>query len=185
MATKKAPANKLMAEIAGAEARGYPFYVYALADPRDGMPFYIGKGRGRRVYEHEKEALRKDGYVTNSEKRARIDAILAEGLRVEHRVLAKCATGDEALEIERATIARWAGLTNRNGGHRASSFAPTPEKTLAETVQMLAQEIAKSLAWEPQSHEASIARMEHIDALSRAMALACKLAAEVVAAPSH
>lgn len=45
-------------------------YVYALVDPRDNAVFYIGKGKGRRMYEHEREAARGDKYVTNPEKRA-------------------------------------------------------------------------------------------------------------------
>ncbi len=32
------------------------WYVYALTDPRDGRPFYIGKGSGVRIHQHEKDA---------------------------------------------------------------------------------------------------------------------------------
>lgn len=32
------------------------FYVYELIDPRDGAVFYVGKGKGRRMFYHEYEA---------------------------------------------------------------------------------------------------------------------------------
>lgn len=29
------------------------WYVYTLADPRDGAVFYVGKGKGNRAWQHE------------------------------------------------------------------------------------------------------------------------------------
>lgn len=33
------------------------FYVYHLIDPRNGQTFYIGKGQGRRAWQHEISVL--------------------------------------------------------------------------------------------------------------------------------
>jgi len=34
------------------------YYVYELIDPRNNKVFYVGKGKGKRVFEHEKEAIK-------------------------------------------------------------------------------------------------------------------------------
>lgn len=36
------------------------WYVYTLEDPRDGQVFYVGKGAGNRIHQHEKDAARTD-----------------------------------------------------------------------------------------------------------------------------
>lgn len=33
------------------------FYVYNLIDPRDNSIFYVGKGKGNRMYKHEQYVL--------------------------------------------------------------------------------------------------------------------------------
>lgn len=33
------------------------FYVYLLKDPRDKSIFYVGKGKGNRVFNHHEDAL--------------------------------------------------------------------------------------------------------------------------------
>ena len=35
------------------------YYVYRLIDPRDGKTFYVGKGKGNRVFAHVNDELKK------------------------------------------------------------------------------------------------------------------------------
>ena len=56
------------------------YFVYALIDPRDNTPFYIGKGSGRRPFDHERDARR--GHGVNGLKVERIQAIHAAGRAV-------------------------------------------------------------------------------------------------------
>lgn len=59
------------------------WYVYALTDPRDGEVFYVGKGRGRRIFDHVAEAARLRGPALrgNAHKIGRIHSILRDGLK--------------------------------------------------------------------------------------------------------
>ena len=86
-----------------------PFYVYALKDPRSkpAKTFYIGKGTGNRVYEHQKEE-------SDSEKGSVIAEILAEGLEVIHTVLMEDLAEEQALRIEAELIAAF-GIRSRGG----------------------------------------------------------------------
>lgn len=58
-------------------------YVYHLVDPRSGDVFYVGKGRGDRMWQHDFEAAR--GLLT--EKCERIREIWAAGHEVERRIV--------------------------------------------------------------------------------------------------
>lgn len=110
MATAKKP-------VAKKKAPGSP-YVYALVDA--GQVFYIGKGRGQRMYAHVKDAQR--GCV--GPKCDRIRAILASGREVEHRVLAVYQSDTEAYAAERDFIAAHSDLTNIASGGGALAVAP-------------------------------------------------------------
>ncbi len=77
------------------------YYVYELIDPRDGRPFYVGKGSGKRVHQHEKDA--KAGAELG--RFDRIKEIWADGLTVEKRILARFDDEAEAYAAESARIA--------------------------------------------------------------------------------
>ena len=94
------------------------FYVYTLTDPRDGQPFYVGKGKGLRMYQHAVEA-RKSGEKGNQRKLDRIRAIQAEGLEPDPKIVAEHEDEQDAFDHEADLIASLPGLTNilaRGGG---------------------------------------------------------------------
>ena len=59
------------------------YYVYRLIDPRTGQTFYVGKGKGNRVFEHAKNAIDLiDDDLTD--KSRTIQDIINSGLDVLH-----------------------------------------------------------------------------------------------------
>ncbi len=77
-------------------------YVYRLVDPRDGVTFYVGKGSGQRVLQHQWDALENP---LPSGRRERIRQIRAAGkteILIIHRHGMDEAT---ALHVEAALIA--------------------------------------------------------------------------------
>ena len=101
------------------------YYVYRLIDPRTGQTFYVGKGKGNRIYAHINDALKSfDGqsYESNdedeiSEKIKQIREIKAAGLEVIHVIQRYGLTEKEAFEVEAAHIDCYPGLTNIQGGY--------------------------------------------------------------------
>ncbi|MCG7623067.1 LEM-3-like GIY-YIG domain-containing protein [Epibacterium sp. Ofav1-8] len=103
-------------------------YVYALIDPCTDKIFYIGEGKGNRLYSHViEEQVQKDA---QSEKLDMIGQIKRAGKDVEYLILRHGLNKDEARLIESVLIDvlrhrnqdfAAAGLTNIQSGHGARS----------------------------------------------------------------
>lgn len=78
-------------------------YVYALIDPRDNRIFYIGKGTGNRIFQHEKDALA-DKDTVNPEKNTLIREIHKEGKVVIKLIIRWNLSNDEAFLLESVLI---------------------------------------------------------------------------------
>lgn len=83
------------------------FYIYALIDPRDLKPFYVGKGTASRRFNHMKSIPGS----TVGPKGQRIAEIIEAGLTVQPAVLSWHETEEEAYAAEKKKIAE-IGLEN-------------------------------------------------------------------------
>ena len=99
------------------------YYVYGLIDPRTNQIFYIGKGTGNRVFEHEKESINSPG--SEKTKLKTISEIKSLGLSVKKIIINSNLTESEAFAAEAALINAFnyvsdVGLTNIVAGHHSA-----------------------------------------------------------------
>lgn len=138
------------------------YYVYVLCD-LDGVPFYVGKGRGQRWKSHESESRGRRG---TAPRYAKIREILATGVSsVPKKQVETGLTEEEAYEFETAWIARLGRadlglgpLTNlSDGGEGASGHVQSPEERAAKSRSQLRPEVRRRKS---ESLKAAFARPE-------------------------
>lgn len=99
------------------------YYIYALIDPRDDLPFYVGKGKGGRKFDHLKRVNQANKY-----KQHVIEQIRAEGLEPSIVVLIDgIHDEEEAYNQEESVVASYGRridgsgiLTNLTSGGRGT-----------------------------------------------------------------
>ena len=113
------------------------WYVYRLIDPRDGSTFYVGKGKGNRVFAHMRgEVAATDDDELLSNKLKQIREIRLAGLEVIHVIHRHGMTDEKtAYEVEAALIDAYPGLTNIMNGAGSNEFGAAHVKELIATYQ--------------------------------------------------
>ncbi|WP_433780420.1 LEM-3-like GIY-YIG domain-containing protein [Flavobacterium anhuiense] len=101
------------------------YYVYRLIDPRNGETFYIGKGKGNRIFEHLKGSITTDENEDSIDlKLQRIRNIQKTGLQVIHIIHRHGLDSDTAFHVEAALIDAFPGTTNLAGGRYSNDVGP-------------------------------------------------------------
>jgi len=96
------------------------WYVYKLVDPRDFLPFYIGKGKGNRIDAHEVEAAR----GVSSHKCNKINSIKQLGFEIIKEKVAVFWCEQSAYDFETDLIEQ-IGLNNLTNVMRGGQVAFT------------------------------------------------------------
>lgn len=97
-------------------------YVYILLDPRNNKIFYVGKGKGNRVFAHVNDAVETEHV---SDKLNQIREIRNQGLEVKQYIVRHGLDEEDALTVESALIdfltfpdfSNLATITNLVSGH--------------------------------------------------------------------
>lgn len=104
-------------------------YVYRLIDPRNGETFYIGKGRGDRIFSHIRGEQKLGGDDLNNRLK-RIREIRLSGCEVAHVIHRHGMDDRTAFEVEAALIDAYSGLTNVVSGAGASDYGTMHAKEI-------------------------------------------------------
>ncbi len=107
------------------------FYVYILKDPRNDTIFYVGKGKGNRIFQHVQCALERE---TENDKYNLIREILKAGKEVEHFILRHGLEEKLAFEIE-STIIDLLGIENLTNSVKGHDTWERGLKTVDEVFQ--------------------------------------------------
>ncbi len=122
------------------------YYIYRLIDPRDGATFYVGKGKGDRVFAHAEAVLTADQKDASEDdfslKIRTIRDIRNAGLQPLHIIHRHGLSESEAFLAEAVLIDAIQGLTNLAGGHGSNDMGPCAPEQLVLRYRAEVMEIA-------------------------------------------
>jgi hypothetical protein len=104
-------------------------YVYRLIDPRSGETFYVGKGKGDRVFAHIRAEVAGDDL---DNKLRRIREIRLAGFEVAHVIHRHGLDDATAFEVEAALIDAYPGLANAVVGTRSNDYGVMHAKEIVD-----------------------------------------------------
>lgn len=112
-------------------------YVYRLIDPRNGETFYVGKGKGNRVFAHIRAEIDSDD---PGEKLKRIHEIRAAGFDIAHVIHRHGMDDSTAFDVEAALIDAYPGLTNAVTGSGSNEFGAMHAQEIVNKYQAVPAE---------------------------------------------
>ena len=123
-------------------------YVYRLIDPQTGKTFYVGKGRGQRVFSHLNLRIAEANAAgteidAESGRVAEIQRLRSLNLEPEICIHRHGMTDDTAIAVELALIDAYDGLSNLVGGHGSSVYGPQSPQDLEEKYGLRATPLNK------------------------------------------
>jgi hypothetical protein len=91
------------------------YYVYHLIDPKTSLPFYVGKGRIERMFDHEKAVLNERIPNNNKLLFYKIKKILKEFGSIKYSKILENVNDNDALEKEMFEIKKYGRRDNKTG----------------------------------------------------------------------
>lgn len=121
----------MIKEFSNAVCERIGYYVYILKDPRNDTIFYVGKGKGNRLFQHVQCALEN---ATDNDKYNLIREVHKDGKEVEHFILRHGLEEKLSLEIE-STIIDLLGIENLTNSVKGHDTWERGLKTVDEVFQ--------------------------------------------------
>lgn len=122
------------------------YYVYGLVDPETKQFFYIGKGTGNRVFNHERE--KNESKDVHKRKIEKIKSIEGKGYEVTKVILCSNLTEEKAFAAEASLINAFRYLDEKNlaniaSGHHSDRAYTVEEYELCFGAEELTEEMIK------------------------------------------